>query len=143
MDRLEQRTVLPEGLTLEQLLAPAYRAITLSDEPMLVLERHQVEGRPVLRHTLVHGLSRKRWDAPVVAETTAAIESEGAVGIEGLEGFRHVLTLDGSSLGSVMEWKTASFAKALSRSRLETPPVATAAERPTTRIVLSARSAAA
>jgi hypothetical protein len=142
MDRLEHRCALPEGLTLEQVLAPAYRAITLTAEPTLVVERHLVDGVAVLRHTLVHGMARKRWDAPIVSEGIGRIE---AVGAEGVDGFRHVLVLNGSSLHSVVEWESAPFAKALSLARLETPPAptASASERPTTRIVLAARNAAA
>ncbi|MEN9354136.1 MAG: hypothetical protein RL318_1461 [Fibrobacterota bacterium] len=129
-------------MSLEQMLAPAYRAITLTAEPTLVVERHLVEGKPVLRHTLVHGMARKRWDAQIVSEGVGRIEATGA---EGIEGFRHVLVLNGVSLHSVVEWESSPFAKALSLARLETPPApATASsERPTTRIVLAAKSAAA
>lgn len=144
MDRLEHRCALPDGLTLEQMLAPAFRAINLVAEPLLVLERHLVEEKPVLRHTLVHGLSRKRWDSPIVSESVGSVVAEGS-NLEGLDGFRHALRAEHGMLASDLQWDAAPFAKALAACRLDVPAPAqpAAADRPTTRIVLSSKAQAA
>ncbi len=145
MDLLEHRCAVSADLTLAHFLAPASRTVMLSAQPTLVVERRDVSGHAMLHHTLTVGFFHRSWDAAVLSEDEHSLVAEGA---EGFTSFRHELSLVGGSLHSLVQWEGSDLSAELSQARVAVPLGEEASaslrdERPTTRIVLGARSAAA